>query len=153
MARILIILAALAGAAALAAALLPHGSQAATAGAPLRIARPAAPSAPGPAPAALPQGPAPIQRTFVSTSGNDANLCTPTQPCRSFTAAIAQTTAGGEVIALDSGGYGPFTVNKALTIAGAHVAITVFSGTGIAVNAGSPDTTDTSGTITVVGKT
>jgi hypothetical protein len=83
-----------------------------------------------------------IQRTFVSTSGSDANPCTAAQPCRNFAAAIANTTAGGEVVALTSGGYGPFTVNKAITIAGApgaHVALTAFAGTGITVNADSAD--------------
>ena len=83
-----------------------------------------------------------IQRTFVSTSGNDANPCTRTDPCRNFTAAITNTLAGGEVVALDSGGYGAFTVNKALTIAGApgaHVAITAFANSGISVNAGATD--------------
>jgi parallel beta helix pectate lyase-like protein len=84
-----------------------------------------------------------IQRTFVSTSGNDANPCTRTDPCRGFAAAIANTLAGGEVIALDSGGYGTFTVEKALTIAGApgaHVAITAFSGVAVAVDVGTSGT-------------
>jgi len=83
-----------------------------------------------------------IQRTFVSTSGNDANPCTRTDPCRNFTAAIANTLAGGEVVALDSGGYGTFTVGKSLTVAGApgaHVAVTAFALTGITVNAGASD--------------
>jgi hypothetical protein len=94
-------------------------------------------------PAALPESPnATIQRTFVSTSGNDANPCTNTAPCRNFAAAIANTTAGGEVVALNSGGYGAFTIPKAITIAGApgeHVAVTAFAGTAIDVNAGTGD--------------
>jgi len=84
-----------------------------------------------------------IQRTFVSTAGSDANPCTAAQPCRNFAAAIANTSPGGEVVALESGGYGTFTVDKPLTIAGApgeHVAVTVFSGTGIAVAGGATDT-------------
>src|SRR5207245_10467764 len=45
-------------------------------------------------------------RTFVSTiNGSDMNPCTHDLPCRSFAAAIPQTTLEGEVIALDSGGY------------------------------------------------
>lgn len=83
-----------------------------------------------------------IQRTFVSTSGSDANPCTRAEPCRNFAAAIANTLAGGEVVALDSGGYGTFTVNKALTVAGApgaHVAVTAFAGNGVTVNAGASD--------------
>jgi len=106
--------------AAVAAVLFAHGSQAA----------PAAPATT-------------IQRTFVSTGGNDANACTRAEPCRNFAAAIANTTAGGEVVALDSGGYGAFSIDKAITIAGApgaHVAVTVFSGTGITVNVGANDT-------------
>ncbi len=31
------------------------------------------------------------QRTFVASTGNDTHPCSLTQPCRSFTAAIAQT--------------------------------------------------------------
>jgi hypothetical protein len=84
-----------------------------------------------------------IQRTFVSTSGNDANPCTRADPCRNFQAALVNTLAGGEVVALDSGGYGPVTIDKSVTIAGApgaHVAITVFSGTGITIGAGVTDT-------------
>jgi hypothetical protein len=84
-----------------------------------------------------------IQRTFVSTSGNDANPCTRTDPCRNFAAALANTLAGGEVVALDSGGYGVVTIAKAVTIAGApgaHVAITAFSGDAVTVNAGGSDT-------------
>jgi hypothetical protein len=51
-----------------------------------------------------------IQRTFVSTSGSDANPCTATAPCRNFAAALALTSPGGEVVAVTSGGYGPVTI-------------------------------------------
>ena len=83
-----------------------------------------------------------IQRTFVSTSGNDANPCTRADPCRNFTAALANTLAGGEVVALDSGGYGTFTVDKSVTVVGApgvHAAITAFTGNGVTVSAGDAD--------------
>ena len=83
-----------------------------------------------------------IQRTFVSTAGSDANPCTRTAPCRNFAAAMANTLAGGEVVALDSGGYGPFTVDKSLSVIGApgaHAAVTAFSGDGITVDAGATD--------------
>jgi len=95
----------------------------------------------GPAP--LAEATTTIQRTFVSTSGSDASPCTRAEPCRGFATAIANTTAGGEVVALDSGGYGAFTINKSVTIAGApgeHVAITTFSGTGINIFGGAFDT-------------
>ncbi len=47
------------------------------------------------------------QRTFVSTSGDDANtasLCSAVNPCRSFGAALTVTNTNGEIIALTSGG-------------------------------------------------
>src|SRR2546422_3133308 len=82
------------------------------------------------------------QRTFVASSGSDANPCTHDLPCRSFNAAIAATTAGGEVVALDSAGYGPATITGSIALIGApgiHAGISVFSGVGIDVNAGSSD--------------
>jgi hypothetical protein len=48
-----------------------------------------------------------IQRTFVASTGNDANPCTLAQPCRGFARAVSQTSPSGEVIVLDSAGYGP----------------------------------------------
>ena len=81
-------------------------------------------------------------RSAIASFGLDTNACTPASPCRSFTTAIAATNPGGEIIALDSAGYGPFTVTSAMTISGApgvHAAITVTSGAGITVNAGTSD--------------
>jgi hypothetical protein len=81
-----------------------------------------------------------VQRTFVASNGNDANPCSLVAPCRSFDAAIAQTSSGGEVIVLDSAGYGPATVSQAVSIiapAGVYAGVSVLSGTGITVNAGS----------------
>jgi hypothetical protein len=77
------------------------------------------------------------QRTFVSVTGSDANPCTVAAPCRSFNGALAQTNAGGEVVAVDSGGYGPATIDKSVLIAaapGVHAAITVSSGSGLVVD-------------------
>src|SRR5438093_6424824 len=57
------------------------------------------------------------QRTFVSAhTGSDANPCGPTTPCRSFGAAMALTLSGGEIIVLDSGGYGTVTIDKSVSI-------------------------------------
>lgn len=74
------------------------------------------------------------QRTFVSAgSGSDANPCTRQQPCRNFASAIAQTSAGGEVVVLDSGGYGVVTITQSVTLAappGVHAGITAISPTG-----------------------
>lgn len=77
------------------------------------------------------------QRTFVASNGNDANPCSLASPCRSFAAAIAQTLAGGEVIVLDSAGYGPVTIAQSVSItapAGIYAGVSVSSGDGITVN-------------------
>jgi hypothetical protein len=80
-------------------------------------------------------------RTFVSGAGNDANAgtnCAAAAPCRTFAVAYGVTTAGGEIIALDSAGYGSLTITQAINIVGEHPAsITVAAGTtGITINAG-----------------
>src|SRR2546430_17304299 len=85
----------------------------------------------------------PAQRTFVSAAtGNDANPCNRTAPCRNFAAAIAQTQPGGEVVVLDSGGYGTVTITQAVSLvapSGVYAGITVFGGNGITINAGPSD--------------
>jgi hypothetical protein len=84
-----------------------------------------------------------VQRTFVSGLGSDSNPCTRTAPCRTFGQAISQTNAGGEVIVLDSAGYGPVTITKAVSLIappGVYAGISVFSGDGIVIQAGSSDT-------------
>jgi hypothetical protein len=94
-------------------------------------------------------------RSAVSVNGSDANLCTTVSPCRSFGVALAHTNAGGEVIAIDSGGYGAFTVSQSVGVIGApgaHAAITVTSGDGIDVTAGASDTVTIRGlNITLTG--
>jgi len=79
-----------------------------------------------------------IQRTFVASNGNDGNPCTLVAPCRSFTAALLKTTGFGEIIVLDSAGYGPVTIAKSVSIIapqGIYAGVTVPSGDGITVNA------------------
>jgi hypothetical protein len=51
-------------------------------------------------------------RTFVSGHGADSNPCSLVAPCRSFTQALTQTNAGGEITILDPAGYGSVTINK-----------------------------------------
>lgn len=71
------------------------------------------------------------QRTFVSAAtGNDANPCTRPLPCRNFAAALLQTNPNGELIALDSGGYGSITISHSVSIiapTGVHAAINAVS--------------------------
>ncbi|MEO8674692.1 MAG: right-handed parallel beta-helix repeat-containing protein [Casimicrobiaceae bacterium] len=57
------------------------------------------------------------QRTFVATYGSDASPnCSPAAPCRSFGTAIVRTASGGEIIVLDSGGYGPLTITQSVSL-------------------------------------
>ncbi len=98
------------------------------------------------------------QRTFVASAGDDVNAgvsCRLTAPCRSFSVAIGQTRPGGEVLVLDSAGYGPVTITQAVSIiapAGVYAGVSVFSGDGVTVNAGTSDTVVLRGlTITGVG--
>jgi len=88
-------------------------------------------------------GAATAQRTFVASTGNDANACSIAAPCRGFARAITQTSAGGEIIVLDSAGYGHVTITQGVSIiapAGVYAGISVFSGDdGIVVNAAAGD--------------
>jgi hypothetical protein len=81
-------------------------------------------------------------RTWVSGVGNDANPCSRTAPCKTFAGAISKTAAGGEINALDPGGYGAVTITKSITIDGGsgQVASVLAAGTnGIIINAGAND--------------
>jgi len=77
------------------------------------------------------------QRTFVASNGIDANPCSLASPCRSFGAAILKTSSGGEVVVLDSAGYGPVVITQPVSLIappGVYAGVSVFSGTGIVVN-------------------
>jgi hypothetical protein len=76
-----------------------------------------------------------VQRTHVSAAfGSDANTatnCTAAAPCRFFQAAMTVTDNNGEVIVLDSGGYGAVTITKSLALiapTGVYAGISVFPG-------------------------
>jgi hypothetical protein len=58
-------------------------------------------------------------RTWVSGVGDDANPCSRTAPCKTFAGAISKTAPGGEIDALDPGGFGALTITKSITIDGA----------------------------------
>jgi hypothetical protein len=81
-------------------------------------------------------------RTWVSGVGDDANPCSRTAPCKTFAGAISKTAAGGEIDALDPGGYGSVTITKSIIIEGRGTMASILSsGTnGIIVNAGDSDT-------------
>jgi len=81
-------------------------------------------------------------RTWVSGVGDDANPCSRTAPCKTFAGAISKTAVGGEIDALDPGGFGALTITKSITIDGGEgqVASVLVSGTnGIVVAAGASD--------------
>jgi len=81
-------------------------------------------------------------RTWVSGVGDDANPCSRTAPCKTFAGAISKTAPGGEIDALDPGGFGAVTITKGITIdgGGGQVASVLVSGTnGIVVQAGPND--------------
>jgi hypothetical protein len=69
-------------------------------------------------------------RTYVSGMGSDSNPCTAVSPCKTFAAALALTTAGGEIYVLNSANYGAVNINKAITITseGAVAGVLVTSG-------------------------
>src|SRR5579862_3333221 len=81
-------------------------------------------------------------RTWVSGVGDDANPCSRTAPCKTFAGAISKTAPGGEIDALDPGGFGALTITKSITLdgGGGQVASVLVAGTnGITVAAGSTD--------------
>ena len=85
-------------------------------------------------------------RTWVSGVGDDVNPCSRTAPCKTFPGAISKTAAGGEIDALDPGGYGTVTITKAITIDGGRGNVgqvaSILAGTGtpgVTVNAGASD--------------
>jgi hypothetical protein len=55
-------------------------------------------------------------RVFVASYGSDSNPCTFGSPCKTFQQAVDVVAAGGEVTAIDSAGFGPITITKAVTI-------------------------------------
>src|SRR5271170_3852842 len=75
-------------------------------------------------------------RTWVSGVGDDANPCSRTAPCITWAGAISKTAAGGEISALDPGGFGAVTIVKSITLSGdGDLASILVSGTnGVTVN-------------------
>jgi hypothetical protein len=80
-------------------------------------------------------------RTWVSGVGDDANPCSRTAPCKTFAGAISKTAAGGEINALDPGGFGGVTITKSISIIaeGVEAGVLVSGTNAIVVNAGAGD--------------
>jgi hypothetical protein len=79
-------------------------------------------------------------RSFVASTGSDANSCARAFPCRTLQVAHDKTVAGGEVNMLDVAGYGAVTITKSISIVNDGVGsagVLVPSGAdGITINAG-----------------
>jgi Right handed beta helix region len=73
-------------------------------------------------------------RTFVASFGADTNTasnCSVALPCRGFAAAQTVTDNGGEIVALDSAGYGAINIYKSISIispTGVYAGISASSG-------------------------
>jgi Calx-beta domain-containing protein len=79
---------------------------------------------------------------WVSANGNDANDCSKVAPCRTFSGALAKSSAGGKIEILDSGDFGPVTIDKSITIANDGVGtagVQASATNGITINAGIND--------------
>ena len=78
-------------------------------------------------------------RTFVASFGVDTNIaanCSLAAPCRGFTAAQTVTDNNGEIIVLDSAGYGTFTITKSISIiapVGVYAGISVLFRDGVVI--------------------
>lgn len=83
-------------------------------------------------------GHAQVVRTWVASNGVDSNPCSRQLPCRNFAAAITAVSPGGEVVALDSAGYGAVVITKSVAIIaprGVHASIAPTGGVAISVQA------------------
>ncbi|HEX8144278.1 MAG TPA: right-handed parallel beta-helix repeat-containing protein [Pyrinomonadaceae bacterium] len=74
-------------------------------------------------------------RTWVSGTGDDANPCSRTAPCKTFAGAVSKTAINGEIDALDPAGFGSVTLTKSMTIdgTGTFAGIAAAIGNGIVV--------------------
>ena len=79
-------------------------------------------------------------RTWVSGTGNDADPCSFTAPCKTFAGALLKTSMNGEISVMNSGAYSTVTINKSITIDGHdNFASILASGTtGIIINLTDP---------------
>src|SRR3954469_4575241 len=82
-------------------------------------------------------------KIFVASYGNDANSGSPASPKRAFQAAHNAVAPGGEIVALDTAGYGALTINKSVSVIvppGVTGFVTISGpGIGITINAATTD--------------
>jgi hypothetical protein len=82
-----------------------------------------------------------VQRAFVASFGLDTNNtlnCPFVHPCRTFATAVTVVADNGEVVALDSAGYGSVILTRSIALIGApgvYAGVAAFAGTnGITIN-------------------
>jgi hypothetical protein len=82
-----------------------------------------------------------VARTWVSGVGDDANPCSRTAPCKTFSGAISRTAAGGEINCVDAGGFGVLMITRAISIrcSGGEAGILASGTDGIIINASPGD--------------
>ena len=80
-----------------------------------------------------------VQRAHVATYGLDSNTssgCSVANPCRFFQAATTVVDPNGEVVVLDSGGYGAVVLTKSISLiapTGVYAGISAFPGARLAL--------------------
>jgi hypothetical protein len=93
----------------------------------------------------IPAAVAANNRSFVSAEGSDANNCSANLTCASLAAALAETSPGGEVVILNSGGYQPAIISQPVTITAIGIDASIAAPSGNAL------TITTSGNVTIAG--
>lgn len=79
-------------------------------------------------------------RTWVAGTGNDADPCSRTAPCKTFAGAISKTAINGLINCIDSGAYGAVTIVQSITIDCHDVFASILNGndqssfTGVIIN-------------------
>jgi Right handed beta helix region len=61
-------------------------------------------------------------RSWVSSTGDDNNMCTRASPCATMNGALSKTNDGGEIDVVDPGDYGSASISQAVTIDGGGMA-------------------------------
>src|SRR5438477_13106730 len=89
-------------------------------------------------------------RSAVSVSGSDTNPCTVASPCRTLAAALVQTDPGGDIVVLDSAGYGTMSIAAAVTIVAARG---VYAGISVPLSGIGADISASTGSVTLRGMT
>jgi hypothetical protein len=65
---------------------------------------------------APPHAPLVYMTSWVARNGSDSNSCGPSDPCRTFAAALANTFARGVIACADAGAFDAITITKSITI-------------------------------------